>query len=176
MAQEEWAVLADFAALPATPESRAALLAVVPLARLLELLQAGARMDLLVKCLEKMLGSEDADSRQILKSDDGSRMLPLGIGHPDELVRRTAVRVAAGLVNSDEDIAWLQEQVAFASSRTCSRHTRRQPSSACGVTLPCAHALTQLLPPRGLFSPSCARPRTPASPLPARRATLSSRR
>lgn len=119
MAQEEWEVLSDFAAMPATAESRAALLTVVPLPRLLELLQAGGRMDILVKCLEKVLGSAEADSRQMLKSDDGARMLPLGMGHPDELVRRTAVRVAAGLVHCDEDIAWLQEQVM--ARPTCAR-------------------------------------------------------
>mmetsp|Transcript_65763 Transcript_65763/g.106609 ORF Transcript_65763/g.106609 Transcript_65763/m.106609 type:complete len:495 (+) Transcript_65763:132-1616(+) len=110
MAGEEWTTLTDFAVLPATSESRAALLAVVPLPRLLVLLSEGARMEVLCKCLEKILGSSDADSRQILKSNDGARMLPLGLGHPDELVRRTSVQVVAGLVGCDEDIAWLQEQ------------------------------------------------------------------
>lgn len=89
----------------------AALLAVVPLPRLLELMQAGARMDVLCKCFDKIIGSSEADSRQILKSNDGARMLPLGLGHPDELVRRTSVKVVAGLVECDEDIAWLQGQV-----------------------------------------------------------------
>ena len=43
---------------------------------LLELLQAnGARMDVLCKCLEKLLCAEDADSRQILRGPDGARML-----------------------------------------------------------------------------------------------------
>ena len=97
--------------MPASPETRAALLAVVPLARLLELLRIGGRMDVLCKCLEKVLGSAEEDSRLYLKSEDGARMLPLGLGHPDELVRRTSVRVATSLVECDEDIAWLHEQV-----------------------------------------------------------------
>ena len=101
----------DFAAVPASPESRAALLAIVPLARLLELLQVGGRMDVLCKCLEKVLGSAEEDSRLYLKSGDGARLLPLGIGHPDELVRQTSVRVATSLAECDEDIAWLHAQV-----------------------------------------------------------------
>ena len=110
MAGEEWAVLADFATLPASPESRAALLGAVPLPRLLELLQAnGARMDVLCKCLEKLLCAEDADSRQILRGPDGARMLPIGFGHPDERVRLFCVRVVGGLVSCDEDIKWLED-------------------------------------------------------------------
>lgn len=118
MAGEEWTHLVDFAALPATPESRAALLAVVPLPRLFALLQDGARMDVLCRVLEKVLGSSEEDSRQILKGNAGERMLPLGLGHPDELVRRTSVRVAAGLLESDKDLAWLREQVGAAACGT----------------------------------------------------------
>jgi hypothetical protein len=68
-------------------------------------------MDVLCKCLEKVLGSAEEDSRLYLKSEDGARLLPLGIGHPDELVRQTSVRVATSLAECDEDIAWLHAQV-----------------------------------------------------------------
>jgi hypothetical protein len=108
MAGDEWTMIADFAAMPVTEETRSALLAKVPLQRLLEMLAAGGRMDILCQCLEKVLGSAEADSRRILKSEDGARLLPRGLGHPDELVRLTSVRVAAGLVDSDEDLAWLE--------------------------------------------------------------------
>ena len=166
MAQEEWAVLSDFAALPATPESRAALLAVVPLPRLLELLQAGGtRMDVLVKCLEKLLGSSEADSRQILKSDDGARMLPLGLGHPDDLVRRTSVRVAAGLVHCDEDIAWLQEQVRREEGRKGCHFACMLDAHACRYTDVTWQG-------RASFLDSCVRPRTRASRWLMRRAML----
>ena len=111
MAGEQWTVLQEFAEMPATQETRAALLATVSIPRLLELLQDGQRMDVLCKCLEKIFGSADADSRLILKSQDGTRMLPLGLRHPDQLVRRATVRMIAGLVECDEDLAWLREQV-----------------------------------------------------------------
>lgn len=143
MAGEEWTTLSDFAVLPATSESRAALLAVVPLPRLLVLLSEGARMEVLCKCLEKILGSSDSDSRQILKSNDGARMLPLGLGHPDELVRRTSVQVVAGLVGCDEDIAWLQEKVPTLCILPVFDLADCLSSFVCpDVVCPCAHACT----------------------------------
>jgi hypothetical protein len=121
----------DFAAVPASPESRAALLAIVPLARLLELLQVGGRMDVLCKCLEKVLGSAEEDSRLYLKSGDGARLLPLGIGHPDELVRQTSVRVATSLAECDEDIAWLHAQVLAPALPRLSLFTCAAPLHRC---------------------------------------------
>ena len=84
-------------------------------------------MDVLCKCLEKVLGSAEEDSRLYLKSEEGARLLPLGIGHPDELVRQTSVRMATSLAECDEDIAWLHAQVPapLGSSTPLLLHVRR---------------------------------------------------
>eukprot|EP00802_Teleaulax_amphioxeia_P015853 Tamp_15953.p1 GENE.Tamp_15953~~Tamp_15953.p1 ORF type:complete len:494 (+),score=134.77 Tamp_15953:125-1483(+) len=110
-------------------------------------------MDVLCKCLEKVLGSAEEDSRLYLKSEDGARMLPLGLGHPDELVRRTSVRVATSLVECDEDIAWLHEQ-GIVYSLVCA-----STDSSLGVATTACNALVKAAArPTGveaIFAPEC---------------------
>eukprot|EP00960_Hanusia_phi_P031640 749404-Hanusia_phi.AAC.3 len=109
MAVDIPAKLQDFDRLPATAESKAALLAVAPLPKLLELLNDSNHVELVSKCLNKLFSESSREDLDTLKQQ-GSDLFPLGLQHPSEVVRKSTIKLVEKLMGEEADLLWLQER------------------------------------------------------------------
>lgn len=129
-------MLEDFAALPVTPEAKAALLSALPLPTLVGLLGDESRVELVCRCIRKLFSSgTDCSAEQAFLVQDGAWLIPAGLTHADMTARKTTVGIIAGLLPVAEHRAWLRSQGLFLKLLTALFDSSMQVSHAASVAV-----------------------------------------
>ncbi|EKX47942.1 26S proteasome regulatory complex, subunit PSMD5 [Guillardia theta CCMP2712] len=135
MAIDIAAKLQDFDRLPATAESKSALLAAVPLPKLLELLNDANHVELVSKCLNKLFSESSQEDLNVLKQQ-GSELFPLGLQHPSDVVRKSTIKLVEKLMGNEGDLLWLQERdIVFLLVKMLSDESIQMSSAASSALL-----------------------------------------